>query len=194
MAASPADSSRQLHQADRLRPVRGSRPRQHLHRGCRRLGRARGRAGQQHGPAGSGRDNPSADDQVERTARQDLFRQAGDRPQLPEPSGALGHHDGDPLRRGGQAASPELIRQPAHRGRLEAAQSAGCDTHGSGEWRVASGARRESHQLATRHSPLATRHSPLATRHSPLATRHSPLATRHSPLATRHSPLATRNC
>ena len=103
---------------------------------------------------------PSADDQVERTARQDLFRQAGDRPQLPEPSGALGHHDGDPLRRGGQAARPKLIRQPAHRGRLEAAQSAGCDTHGSGEWRVASGERRESHQLATRHSPLLVTQRP----------------------------------
>ena len=37
----------------------------------------------------------------------------------------LEHHDGDPLRRGGQAARPELIRQPAHRGWLEAAQSAG---------------------------------------------------------------------
>src|SRR5208282_4764223 len=102
----------------------------------------------------------SAGKKVERTARQDHFRQAGDRSQLPEPSGALGYHDGDPLRRGGQAARPELIRQPAHRGRLEAAQSAGCDTHGSGEWRVA----REGNHT---NSPLATRNSPLLVTQRP---------------------------
>ena len=72
----------------------------------------------------------AAGNQVKRTARQDLFRQARDRPQLPEPSGALGNHDGDPLRRGGQAARPEHIRQPAQRGRLEAAQSVGYDPPG----------------------------------------------------------------
>src|SRR5208337_3297210 len=68
--------------------------------------------------------------QVERTARQDYVRQAGDRPQLPQPSGASWNHDGDPLRRGGPAARPQLLRQPAHRGWLEAAQSAGHDPPG----------------------------------------------------------------
>ena len=126
----PADSSRPPHQADRLRPVRGSGPRQHLRRGRRRLGRARGRAGQRHGLAGSRRDDQSAVEEVERAAREDHVRQAGDRPQLPEPPGAVGHHAGDPLRRRGQAARPELLRQPAHRGRLEAAQSAGYNPRG----------------------------------------------------------------
>ena len=96
-------------------------------------------------------------DQVERTARQDLFRQAGDRPQLPEPSGALGHHDGDPLRRGGQATRPKLIRQPAHRGRLEAAQSAGCDPHWLVECRVGLQMRNADRVQSTPNSPLPTR-------------------------------------
>ena len=74
---SPADSSRPPHQADRLRPGRGSGPRQHLHHGPRRLGPSRGRAEQRRGPAGSRRDDPSAGDQVERTARQDHFDKLG---------------------------------------------------------------------------------------------------------------------
>ena len=40
------------------------------------------------------------------------------------------NHDGDPLRRGGPAGRPEHLRQPVHRGRLEAAQTAGHDPPG----------------------------------------------------------------
>ena len=40
------------------------------------------------------------------------------------------NHDGDSLRRGGPATRPKLLRQPAHRGRLEAAQSAEYDPPG----------------------------------------------------------------
>ena len=69
----------------------------------------------------------SAGNQVERTARQDHVRQAGDRPQLPQPSGTSWNHDGDPLRRGGRPQDPNsyVNRAPRPAGTTK---SAGHDT------------------------------------------------------------------
>ena len=93
----------------------------------RRLGLARGRAGRRRGLAGSSRDGPRLVTRWNRTARPRSATTSWGSAATSRTTWPAWHHDGDPLRRGGQAARHKLLRQPAHRGRLEAAQSAGYD-------------------------------------------------------------------